>query len=60
MVQHITNYFKGSTEELKKVTWPTRNETVNKTILVIIISLAVAIYLGFIDYLLTLGLEKLF
>ena len=60
MVQQITNYLRGSKEELKKVTWPTREETVNKTILVIIISLAVAVYLGIIDYLLTFGLEKIF
>lgn len=60
MVQQITNYLRGSKDELKKVTWPTREETVNKTILVIIISLAVAVYLGFIDYLLRFGLEKLF
>lgn len=60
MVQQISNYFRGAAEELKKVTWPSRDETVNKTILVIVISLAVAVYLGLIDYLLTIGLEKLF
>ncbi len=46
----LTNYIKGSVEEMKKVTWPTKKETYNYTLLVIGISLAVAIFLGALDY----------
>lgn len=35
--------------ELKKVTWPTRQEIVQMTTLVILVSLAVGIYIGVID-----------
>lgn len=45
--------------ELKKVTWPTRKETVRLTIVVIFISLIVALYLGIIDVLLAKLLEVL-
>jgi preprotein translocase subunit SecE len=50
MANKITNYIKGSIEEMKKVTWPTKKETINYTILVIGVSLAVAIFLGALDY----------
>ena len=56
-MQKIINYLKESLEELKKVTWPTKQETYNYTFLVIGISLAVAIFLGGLDYLFNLGLE---
>ena len=40
----LLNYIKGSVEEMKKVTWPTKKETYNYTLLVIGISLAVAVF----------------
>jgi len=54
----IVNYFKESKDELKKVAWPTRKETTKYTILVIAISLAVAAFLGALDYIFTMGFEK--
>jgi preprotein translocase subunit SecE len=44
------NYVKASIEEMKKVTWPTKKETYNYTLLVIGISIAVALFLGGLDY----------
>ena len=41
-------------EELKKVIWPTREQTIRYTALVIIIAVAVGVFLGALDYLLTL------
>ena len=51
------NYIKGSIEEMKKVTWPSKQETKNYTLLVVGISLAVAIFLGAVDYVFTKGFE---
>ena len=59
MFSKFTNYLKASQKELKKVTWPTREETTNHTILVVGISLAMAAFLGTIDWLLTKILETL-
>ena len=50
MVNKITAYIKSSIEEMQKVTWPTRKETWDFTILVIGISLGVALFLGALDY----------
>ncbi len=55
----LTRYLKESRQELKKVVWPTRRETVRNTLIVIGISVAVAAFLGVADYLLNLGLENI-
>ena len=57
VMNKIINYIKASIEELKKVTWPTKKETYLYTVLVIVISLVVAAYLGGLDYIFTLGLK---
>ena len=38
--------------ELAKVVWPTRNETVKYTFIIIIFSIVIAAFLGACDYLL--------
>ncbi|PWB38469.1 MAG: preprotein translocase subunit SecE [Parcubacteria group bacterium] len=48
----LSNYLKGAREELAKVVWPSREVIVNHTLIVIGISLAVAIVLGAIDFVL--------
>ncbi len=42
-------FFKEAQQELKKVNWPTRKETVRLTAFVIVLSLAVAAFLGALD-----------
>jgi preprotein translocase subunit SecE len=59
IVNRITTYIKESISELKKVTWPTKKETTNYTLLVIGISLGVAFFIGLVDYILALGIEKI-
>jgi len=59
MANWLTKYFKESYEELKKVSWPTRKDTVRDTLIVIGVSLAVAAFLGILDLGLTVGLEKI-
>ena len=54
----LQSYLRESWEELKKVTWPTRRETLSYTGLVIGLSVALALFLGAADYIFTWGLEK--
>lgn len=49
----INKYFKEVTLELRKVSWPNKQETFEMTLLVIVVSTIVALYLGGIDYLFT-------
>lgn len=44
--------------EGKKVNWPTREEVLRYTFLVIGVSVALAIFLGSIDFLFTQGLNR--
>ena len=53
----LVNYLKGAREELSKVVWPTKETTVKHTLVVIVISLAIAIFLGSIDFLFNEVLE---
>ena len=55
----LSNYFKTSYHELRKVTWPTRQEATRHALLVIGLSLAMAAFFGIADYILSKGLEQL-
>jgi len=51
------NFATDVIDELKKVTWPTKAETIRLTSIVIIVSLIIGLYVGIIDILLAKGLE---
>jgi preprotein translocase subunit SecE len=55
----VVEFLKETKAELKQVTWPTKNQTIAFTALVIAISIVVAYFLGFFDLIFTTGLEKL-
>jgi len=42
---------------MKKVTWPNKKETYRYTILVIVISLGIAAFLGALDYIFNYGFQ---
>ena len=44
---------------MKKVNWPSRQETIKYTLIVIGVCLAVAVYLGGLDFLFTNLIERL-
>lgn len=46
-------FLKEVKEELLKVAWPTRQQTVRYTVLVILVAMAVGVFLGGLDYILT-------
>lgn len=54
----VIQYIKDTRGELHHVAWPTRVQTIVFTILVIVLSAFVAVYLGFFDYIFTTGLGK--
>jgi len=55
----IIKFLKEVRQELKKVTWPSREDTVKHTLTVIGISVAVALFLGGLDLLFVFLLNKL-
>jgi preprotein translocase subunit SecE len=55
----VIRYFREAREELNKVSWPTQKEALTYAGFVIGLSVVLAAYFGFIDWLLTKGLEAL-
>lgn len=54
----LIQYIKDTQGELNHVAWPTRVQTIIFTVLVIILSAFVSLYLGLFDYLFTTGLGE--
>lgn len=52
------SYFSEVRQELKRVNWPSRQDTLQHTAIVIAASLVVAIFLGGLDALFTFMLDK--
>jgi preprotein translocase subunit SecE len=49
----IFKFFKEVKVELGKVTWPNRQELIGSTIIVIVLSVLMAVYIGFLDFVLS-------
>ena len=54
----VVDFLKEVRVELAKVIWPSPNQTVKLTIIVIVITLSVGFFVGGIDYLLTILLDQ--
>lgn len=59
MFNKIKNYIKGAFEELPKVVWPTKNQAIKITIIVLIFCLVTAVFLAVVDYGFTEGYTQL-
>lgn len=46
----IIRYFQETQEELRKVTWPTREETIRLTMIVLGATVIFAVFLGALDF----------
>jgi preprotein translocase subunit SecE len=53
MFEKIKQFFKEVRFELTKVTWTTREELVYSTIIVIVVSLVLAVFIGVVDVVLS-------
>jgi len=49
MLEKIKVFFQEVSVELKKVSWPTRQQTVSATVVVITVAFIVAFFLGIVD-----------
>ena len=56
----IKNYFVGSYQEMRKVSWPTKKQTINYSVLVIGLSVGMSLFLGILDYFFNLGITEVF
>jgi preprotein translocase subunit SecE len=57
LFQRIATYFRGVVSEMKRVVWPSRQEVVNSTFIVLVTLVFFAIFTFVIDWLATGGME---
>lgn len=55
----LQSYIKDTKGELKHVNWPTKEQTINFTIVVVVLAVLVGVLLGFFDFIFT-SLLKMF
>jgi preprotein translocase subunit SecE len=58
MINKVTKYFNDTVQELRKVAWPSKDELIGSTIVVVVMSLLVSIFIGVVDQVLN-GLVNL-
>ncbi len=46
----LVRYLKETRAEIRKVSWPTREEAINLTLIVLAVTIAMAIFLGAVDF----------
>lgn len=55
----LITYIRESVGEMKKVTWPTKSQTVNYTLVVIALSIGMALFFALLDWIFNRGIESL-
>jgi preprotein translocase subunit SecE len=60
MIEKLNKYWKETLAELRKMSWPTRQELTGSTIVVVVVSLIVAVFIGVVDRVLVLIVKTIF
>ena len=58
-VSRLREFVREVVAEFRKVTWPSRDELVNSTTVVIVVTLALAMFLGGVDIVLARLVERI-
>ena len=59
VVARIREFTREVLAEFRKVTWPSRAELANSTVVVIVVTVALAFFLGGVDVLLARAVERI-
>ncbi|GMO33139.1 MAG: hypothetical protein Ta2B_13800 [Termitinemataceae bacterium] len=59
-MRKIIQFIRESRAELKKVIWPSREDAISSVKVVIVSTVIIAALLGFIDFILMLGINNIF
>jgi len=57
IMSKFTEYLKETKTELKHVVWPNRQQTIFYTVIVVVLSVLIAYFLGIFDYIFLQGLQ---
>ena len=56
----LIEYIKDTKGEMKHVSWPTKSQAIGYTMIVLVLSVALALYLGLFDYIFTNIIDRFF
>ncbi len=56
-ITKIKNYLVSSYQEIKKVSWPTKNQVINFALSLLVLCLVVIIFIGLFDFLFLEGVR---
>jgi preprotein translocase subunit SecE len=56
-MQNLTQYFKDTIAEMKQVKWPTQNQTLIYTGLIILVCTVVALFVSMFDFIFASGID---
>ena len=59
-MEKIKKFLKEVLAELRKVTWPTKDELIGSTIVTIVVSIIVSVFIGVVDRILTFIVKGIF
>ena len=59
VITRTKDYFQGAISEMKKVTWPTKKQTIQYGVFVIAMTLVLMVSLGILDFIFSKGVESL-
>ncbi len=60
MIERMVNYLKGVRQEVGRVSWPTRNEVISLTALILVLTVVLTIYIWGVDGVIGLVLRYVF
>ena len=55
----LDQYLRETVREIKKVSWPSREQTTEMTVLVLAVSIVIGVYIGVIDFIFQSVITKL-
>ena len=58
MFKKLLGYMRESFGELKKVSWPSKDEIVTSTVIILVFVVIMAMFLGFVDIFAGLGIKE--
>ena len=59
-MEKFKKYLKETLSELRKMTWPTKDELIGSTIVTVVVSVIVSVFIGIVDRILTLAIKEIF
>ncbi|MEN6368847.1 MAG: preprotein translocase subunit SecE [Thermotogota bacterium] len=60
MIERMVNYLKGVRQEVARVSWPTRNEIISLTALILLLTVVLTLYIWGVDGVIGLILRYVF